>query len=287
MTPWWHARVAVPAIVTMLLAASGALADDGGASPPANPLPMLEEAAAAIPGYDGGPGGIVKLLVLLTVLGVAPSILVLCTSFARIMIVLTLLRQALGSPGLPPNQVLAGLSLLLTVVVMSPTLDRMYTEGVAPYVAGEETSYVVAWDHTKAPLRQYMFCQIEASGNWSSLYMMLEQRGVDTSEPERIGREDVDMLSLVPAFVLSELKTAFIIGFRIYLPFLVIDLVISSMLVSMGMLMLPPVLISLPFKLLLFILVDGWTLVIGALLSGVARPDLAVVAVSLLAGGVP
>ena len=117
-----------------------------------------------------------------------------------------------------------------------------------------------------------MFAQLEHSGNWDSLYMVLEHRGVDTSDPAALVREDVDMLSLIPAFILSELKIAFLMGFRLYLPFLIIDMVISSVLISMGMLMLPPVLISLPFKLLLFVLVDGWVLVVGNLLNSFAQP---------------
>ena len=125
-----------------------------------------------------------------------------------------------------------------------------------------------------------MFAQLESTGNWSGVYMMLNYRGVDTSDPTRLTRADVDMLTLIPAYVLSELKVAFLIGFRVYLPFLVIDMVIASMLISMGMLMLPPVLISLPFKLLLFVLVDGWQLVAGSLLSSVAQPDLGAMAVA-------
>jgi flagellar biosynthetic protein FliP len=131
-----------------------------------------------------------------------------------------------------------------------------------------------------------MFAQIEATGNWSGVYMMLNYRGVDTSEPEKLTRADVDMLSLVPAYILSELKVAFLMGFRIYLPFLVIDMVISSMLISMGMLMLPPVLISLPFKLLLFVLVDGWQLVVGSLMNSVVQPaDLMHAAETIAASG--
>jgi flagellar biosynthetic protein FliP len=121
-------------------------------------------------------------------------------------------------------------------------------------------------------VRDFMFDQIEATGNWSSLYMILEHRGVDASRPENLTRADVDMVSLVPAFMLSELKTAFLMGFRVYLPFLVIDMVISTMLISMSMMMLPPVLISLPFKLLLFVLVDGWALVVGSLLHSFVQP---------------
>jgi flagellar biosynthetic protein FliP len=189
--------------------------------------------------------------------------------------VLGLLRQALGTQGLPPSQILVGLSLFITFVVMAPTLERMYQEGVRPYADGEVTDYRAAWDNTKQPLRDFMFTQIEATGNWSGVYMMLNYRGIDTSRPEELTRADVDMLSLIPAYILSELKVSFLLGFRIYLPFLVIDMVIASMLISMGMLMLPPVLISLPFKLLLFVLVDGWQLVVGSLMASVAAVDAA------------
>ena len=131
-----------------------------------------------------------------------------------------------------------------------------------------------------------MFSQLEATGNWSGVYMILEYRGVDTSDPQQLTRADVDMLTLVPAFILSELKIAFLMGFRIYLPFLVIDMVIASMLISMGMLMLPPVLISLPFKVLLFVLVDGWQLVIGTVMNSVVQPEATLaVTSSIMAGG--
>jgi len=138
---------------------------------------------------------------------------------------------------------------------------------VLPYRSGEIKDYDTLWAKSRQPLRDFMFDQIEATGNWSSVYMVLNYRGIDTSEPSRLTRNDVDMVSLIPAFMLSELKTGFLLGFKVYLPFLVIDIVISSLLISMGMMMLPPVLISLPFKLLLFVLVDGWTLVVGSLMQ--------------------
>ncbi|MDP6602397.1 MAG: flagellar type III secretion system pore protein FliP, partial [Phycisphaerales bacterium] len=205
------------------------------------------------------------------------------TCFTRFVVVLALLRQALGSPVLPPTQILVGLSLLLTVVVMAPTLERMYDEGLRSAISGEVTDTDEAWKRTSAPLREFMFSQIEAAGNWSTVYMMLNYRGVDTSKPEELTQDDVDTLSLIPAYVLSELKIAFLIGFKVYLPFLVIDLLVSSLLVSMGMLMLPPVLVSLPFKVLLFVLVDGWQLVVGNLLQSIAAPT--EVAVVLMSGG--
>jgi flagellar biosynthesis protein FliP len=249
------------------------LLDAATRSEPLNPLRMVEDAAAATPGFSGGLTSALNVLLLLTVLSLAPAVLMLCTCFTRIVIVLSLLRQALGTQTLPPSQVIVALSLFITFVVMAPTVGMMYDEGIAPYAAGTEKDYRVAWDRTKQPLRDFMFAQLDATGNWSGVYMILNYRGVDTSEPELLTRADVDMLTLVPAYILSELKVAFLIGFRVYLPFLVIDMVISSLLISMGMLMLPPVLISLPFKMLLFVLVDGWQLVVGSLMTSVVQPD--------------
>lgn len=238
-----------------------------------NPIGVLEDASRTVPGLEGGLSSALNIIILLTVLTVAPAILILCTSFTRMVVVLGLLRQALGTQTLPPSQVIVGLSVLLTAVAMGGTFERMWNEGLGPYARGEQKDQLVAWDGAKRPLREFMIAQIEATGNTPTVLMMLEHRGVDTSEPEKLSWEkDVDMLTLVPSFVLSELKTAFLIGFRVYLPFLVIDMVISSILVSMGMMMLPPVLVSLPFKLLLFVLVDGWTLVAGGLLTGVTAP---------------
>ncbi len=250
-----------------------------------NPITVVQGAAEAMPGFDGGVSGALNILILLTVLTLAPALLILCTCFTRIVIVLGLLRQAMGTQGMPPSQIIIGLSLFMTFVVMAPTFSRAYEEGVRPYADGEITDYTVAWDRAKQPVRDFMFSQIEAADNWSGVYMMLSYRGVDTSDPQSLTRADVDMLSLTPAFVISELKIAFLMGFRIYLPFLVIDMVIASMLISMGMLMLPPVLISLPFKLLLFVLVDGWQLVVGSLLNSVVQPESVMqVAAAVMAG---
>lgn len=238
-----------------------------------NPIGVIEDASKSVPGFEGGLSSALNILILMTVLTVAPAILILCTSFTRMVVVLGLLRQALGTQTLPPSQVIVGLSVLLTAVAMGGTFERMWNEGLGPYARGEQKDQLVAWEGAKRPLREFMIAQIEATGNTPTVLMMLEHRGIDTSEPEKLSWEkDVDMLSLVPSFVLSELKTAFLIGFRVYLPFLVIDMVVSSLLVSMGMMMLPPVLVSLPFKLLLFVLVDGWTLVAGGLLTGVMAP---------------
>ena len=240
---------------------------------PDNPIAALEQAGALLPAGDGSIGSTINALLLLTVLALVPSILVLCTCFTRFVVVLAVLRQALGSPSLPPTQILVGLSLLLSVVVMAPTLERMYDAGLKPMIDGTQTNSEEVWDNTKKPIREFMFAQIDSADNWSTVYMMLDYRGVDTSDPRNLTYEDVDTLSLIPAYVLSELKIAFLIGFRIYLPLLVIDLLVSGLLVSMGMLMLPPVLVSLPFKILLFVLVDGWELVVGNLLQSVAAPE--------------
>ncbi len=254
--------------MTMSLLAQAAPALDS-----LNPIGVLEDASRNVPGFEGGLSSALNIVLLLTVLTVAPAILILCTCFTRMVVVLGLLRQSLGTQTLPPSQTIVGLSVLLTAVAMAPTFGRMWDEGLGPYARGEQKDQMVAWEGAKKPLREFMIAQIEATGNVPTVLMILDHRGVDTSEPDRLTWEkDVDLLTLVPSFVLSELKTSFLIGFRIYLPFLVIDMVISSILVSMGMMMLPPVLVSLPFKLLLFVLVDGWNLVVGSLLTGVMAP---------------
>ncbi len=230
-----------------------------------NPISVVLDATDAVPGFEGGLSSTINILILLTVIALAPSILILCTSFVRIIIVLSLLRQAIGTQQLPPSQVITGLALFMTFLVMTPTAQEIYRTSITPLSAGE-IDQMTAWSRARQPMREFMFNQIDRAGNWEDVYMVLEYRGVDTSD-ESLRRADVDMLTLIPAFIISELKTAFLMGFRIYLPFLVIDMVISSLLISMGMMMLPPVLISLPFKLLLFVLVDGWRLVVGNLLD--------------------
>ncbi len=208
-----------------------------------------------------------NIMLLLTVITLVPSIMLMTTCFVRILIVLALLRQAMGAQSLPPPQVVTALAMFMTLLVMSPTIDRIWNEAVIPYQNGEIRDYDEVWSAARQPIRDYMFDQIEATGNWGSVYTILNYRGVDTSAPEEMTRSDVDMVTLIPAYMLSELKVGFLLGFRVYLPFLVIDMVIASLLISMSMMMLPPVLISLPFKLLLFVLVDGWTLVVSSLLE--------------------
>ena len=240
-----------------------------------NPLAVLERAGAALgldtddagePVPQGGLSASLSIVILLTVLSLAPALLVMCTSFTRIVVVLALLRQAMGTQSLPPTQVIIGLSLFLTFLIMSPTFDRINQDALIPLQENRINQFE-AWEAAKKPIRQFMFQQIDYADNWADVYMVLNYRGVDTSEPEKLKYSDVDMVTLIPAFMLSELKVAFLIGFALYLPFLIIDMVIASILISMGMLMLPPVLISLPFKLLMFVLVDGWLLVAGNLLN--------------------
>lgn len=203
-----------------------------------------------------------QIIVLLTVLSLAPAILIMMTSFTRIVIVLSLLRQAMGTASLPPNQVLIGLALFMTFLIMGPTWQKVHTQAIRPYMEGRMTqqdALVVA----QGPVREFMIGQIERGGNVEDVLLFTDFAG--QAEPKAYS--EVGTLTLIPAFILSELKTAFLLGFKIYLPFLIIDMVISAVLISMGMMMLPPVLISLPFKLLLFVLVDGWRLVTAGLMG--------------------
>lgn len=213
-----------------------------------------------------GVSATLRIVVLMTVLTLVPSILIMMTSFTRIMIVLALLRQALATQQLPPGQIILGLSLFLTVLVMAPTWSKINEQALTPYM-DESMGQVEALEIATGHLREFMYRQIESSGNAEDIYLFLEYRLKRPIEPdETITLEKVPTTVLIPAFIISELKTAFIMGFRIYLPFLVIDMVIASILISMGMMMLPPVLISLPFKLLLFVLADGWHLIVQTLL---------------------
>jgi flagellar biosynthetic protein FliP len=200
----------------------------------------------------------VVIILLMTVLAVAPALLVLGTSFTKIIVVLSLTRNALGTPSIPPNQVLAGLALFLSLFVMSPTMSKINHDGVQPYLKGEKTQSQAAQDGVQ-PLRTFMLKQTRAPELANMVAMSKQEK------PKKPA--DVPLTTLIPAFVLSELKSAFIIGFVIFVPFLVIDLVVSSSLMSMGMMMLPPVLISLPFKLLLFVMIDGWDLITRALVT--------------------
>lgn len=202
-----------------------------------------------------------EILGILTILTLAPAILIMTTSFTRIVIVLGLLRQALATQQLPPNQVLIGLALFMTFVVMAPTWKEVNEQALAPYLAGELATPSEALSKGARPVREFMFQQTRPED--IRLFLKFSK----TEVPDDPTYADVPTTVLMPAFMISELKTAFEMGFRLYLPFLIIDIVIASVLISMGMLMLPPVLISLPFKLLLFVLADGWHLVVGSLMS--------------------
>lgn len=216
-----------------------------------------------------------QIVVLMTVLALVPSILVMMTAFPRIIIVLGLLRQAIGTPQLPPGQVLLGLSLFLTMLVMAPVWQKINAEAVTPYFNNAPgMTQQKAIDVSLKHLRDFMYAQIQRGDNDEDIFLFLEYAlGRKIAPNEAVGLENTDGHTLVvpttvliPAFMLSELKTSFIMGFKIYLPFLVIDMVIASILISMGMMMLPPVLVSLPFKLVLFVLAGGWSLVVESLL---------------------
>jgi flagellar biosynthesis protein FliP len=203
------------------------------------------------------PSQSIMIIILITILSVAPALLIMLTSFTRIIIVLTLTRNALGIQSIPPNQVLVGLALFLTLFIMGPTFTQMNKQGIQPYINGQITQKQ-AYDATTAPLKSFMLKHVR--NDELSLFVTISK--THPAKPQ-----NVSMNALVPAFMLSEIKTAFIIGFVIFIPFLVIDIIVSSSLMSMGMMMLPPQMISLPFKLLLFVLVDGWALVIKSLIT--------------------
>lgn len=200
----------------------------------------------------------VQLVAMLTILSLAPSILVMVTSFTRIVVVLSLLRSAIGLQTAPPNMVMISLALFLSAFIMMPTLQAAYDEGVQPLVEGE-IEFAQAYERASGPFRSFMLSQVREK----DLALFQELSGRDA--PETV--DDLEMSVLIPAFMISELRRAFEIGFLLYLPFLIIDLVIASVLMSMGMMMLPPVVISLPFKLIFFVLVDGWNLVAGSLVK--------------------
>jgi len=204
---------------------------------------------------------VLQIFLLLTVLSLAPAILIMLTSFTRIVIVLSLLRQAMGTHQMPPNQVLIGLALFLTFFVMTPIWQRVNTEALQPYLEKKITQKE-ALEKAVEPLRKFMFKQTREK----DLALL-----VDIADIERPGSvDDVPTSVLIPSFIISELKTAFQIGFLLYVPFLILDMVVASVLLSMGMMMLPPIMVSLPFKLMLFVLADGWYLVVGSLVKSFA-----------------
>lgn len=212
-------------------------------------------------GGDDGPGGVaavVQIVLLLTVLTLAPAFLLMMTSFTRLIVVFSILRQAMGVPQAPPNQVLIGLALFLTFFVMSPAFQKINDNALRPYMDGV-ISQGLALDEAIKPLREFMLKNTREKD--IEMFLSLSKAEMPKN------KDEIPTLAIIPAFVTSELKTAFQVGFLIYLPFLVIDTVVASVLMSMGMMMLPPVMISLPFKLMLFVLVDGWYLLIGSLVK--------------------
>lgn len=204
----------------------------------------------------GTTGRIIQLLALMTVLSLAPGILIMVTSFTRVVIVLSLLRSALGAQQTPPNMVLTSLALFLTIFIMAPTFEKAYEDGIAPLIA-EKINEEQAFNLAATPFRTFMLSQVREKD--LGLFM-------DMAQIEEVATpEETPLKVLVPAFMISELRRAFEIGFLVFLPFLIIDMVVASVLMSMGMMMLPPVMIALPFKLIFFVMVDGWYLVAGSL----------------------
>ena len=235
------------------------------------PIPQITVGASPLGGALAGPNGAtaakggdlvtsLQILALLTVLSLAPAILMLTTAFTRIVIILSFLRTALGTPSIPPNQVVIGLSLFLTFFVMAPTYQRVDHDAIQPLIHHQKTTQQ-ALDAAQKPMREFMLKNTYEKD--LILFMNIRKEHYRT-------RDDVPLVTLIPAFIISELKTAFVIGFYIFIPFLVIDLVVASSLMSMGMMMLPPTVVSLPAKILVFVLANGWATIIAAIMSGYA-----------------
>lgn len=206
---------------------------------------------------NNGLSSTLQMLLVLTIISLAPSILIMVTSFTRIVIVLHFVRSAIGTQTTPPNQILVGLALFLTFFIMSPIFTQINDDAIKPLSAGDITQ-TEAYDKGVAPLREFMLKQIEQGGE-KDLRLFMDIAGMGTVD----STDEIPVTVIIPAFIISELKKAFIIGFLIYIPFIIIDMVVASTLMSMGMMMLPPTMISMPFKILLFIIVDGWNLIIG------------------------
>ncbi len=256
-------RIACMALVCGLLMVANAGAQDPEKPDPESLLPapheIMEEAKK--PEHVSSS---IEIIMLLTILTLAPSILVMATSFTRIVIVLSFVRRALATQELPPNQIIVGLSLILTFMVMSPTLQAIKRDSLDPYTSSETEKQIpqkVAVTRAVGHLRTFMFRHARVKDIY--LFMKITEQ----PEKEEWTEAHVPTSVLVPAFVISELRRAFIMGFALFLPFMIIDMVVAATLISMGMLVLPPILISLPFKILLFILVDGWHLIIGSLVQ--------------------
>jgi flagellar biosynthetic protein FliP len=253
MKKYTRFSIIILAITAVLMPISGTLMCAYGQTVP---LPNIQITI----GESGQPADLavkVKILLLLTILAIAPTILIMLTSFTRMVVVFSFLRQAMGTQQMPPNQVLISLALFLTFFVMMPVWNEINEKALTPLV-DKEISYEIAMDRATQPLKEFMLRQTRKKD--LALLMSIAQ----AKKPQ--SSSDVSLTTLVPAFVISELRVAFQIGFLIYVPFLILDMVVSCVLLSMGMLMLPPIMISLPFKLLLFVLVDGWYLIVGSLI---------------------
>lgn len=214
-----------------------------------------------INGVNGSPSTPVAIIVAITVLSVAPALLLMTTAFTKVFVVLSITRNATGMQAVPPNQVIAGLALFVSLFIMTPTLTEVVNDGVRPYLNGDK-GMTQAFEDGVEPMRDFMLKHTRDE----DLALMTKTAGLDLPQ----SRQDVALTTLIPSFILSELRAGFIIGFVVFIPFLIIDIVVSSVLMSMGMMMLPPMMISLPFKLLLFVMVDGWGLIITALVGSYA-----------------
>jgi len=256
------AAAPVPATALVAGVPTGVLAGPVAPAPPTDPsVTGLPGVTVDVNGVDGKPSSTVTLILGITVLAVAPALLLMMTAFTKIIVVLSITRNALGLASAPPNQVLAGLALFLTLFIMSPVITQVNETAVQPYLDGTITQ-AQALETGAEPVREFMLGQTRPED------LALISRAAD--QPNPATRADTPLLTLVPAFVLSELRAAFIIGFVVFVPFLIIDIVVSSSLMAMGMMMLPPVTVALPFKLLLFVLVNGWGLIITALVGSYA-----------------
>lgn len=246
-------RILFPlAVLAILAAASGSVYAQSLS------LPNINLSIGGTADEPGKVATVIQLLFILTVLSMAPAILLMLTSFTRVLVVLSLLRHALGTQQMPPNQIIVGLSLFLTLFIMAPVWQRVNAEALQPYYE-EQISWEEALPRGTTPVKEFMLRQTREKDIALFVNISKEKR------PEK--PSDISMAALIPSFIISELKTAFQIGFMVYLPFLIIDMVVASILLSMGMMMLPPVMVSMPFKLLLFVLVDGWNLIVGSLVQ--------------------
>jgi flagellar biosynthetic protein FliP len=261
-------RSIVAAILVLMARPSLGLAQD---APNPNSAAKLEVSSW----LEGGPqkwtspegiSSSLQVVLLMAVLSLAPAVMLMTTSFVRIVVVLGILRQAIGTQQLPPGQVMSSIALFLTLLIMWPVWKQTYETAVTPYTQNQIDG-TEAWQRGTVPIRRFMSAQIDRAGNAADVWLFCKYlpKGAAAVEPKSY--DDVPLVALLPAYLLSELKTAFLIGFQIYLPFVILDLVVASVTIAMGMMMLPPAMISLPFKLLLFVLVDGWHLVVQMLLQ--------------------